>query len=280
MFTESFFATFMVMFREALEASLIIGIILTVLSRMNQKKYFRHVIASTCIAIVLSIAAGLLLTTLTSNTQDYMETLIEGGISILACAVLTHMIFWMNEQAKKIKPEIESKIEEAVVQKELVVIVSLPFLAVLREGAETVLFLSALSARDPQGVSILGIIFGLALAISIVLAVFVGGTKIPMRPLFQYSGVLLLIIAAGLLAYGIHELQEIHIIPAIVYPVWNINHILNEKEGVGLFLKALFGYNGNPSLIEVSCYGLYLAFIFSRLNKSGFFSPHLLKSTV
>ena len=137
------------------------------------------------------------------------------------------MIFRIDPQAKKNKPAIESQLEKAINKGQLITIIRLPFLAVFREGAETVLFLSALSAKNSDSVSFLGGILGLVLAVLIVLAIFAGGKKIPLRPLFQGSGMFLLLIAAGLLAYGIHEFQELGIIPEIVAPIWNINHILN-----------------------------------------------------
>jgi high-affinity iron transporter len=95
----------------------------------------------------------------------------------------------------------------------------------------------------------------------IALAVFVGGRKIPLRPFFRSTGIFILLIAAGLLAYGIHELHELGWVPPIVDPIWNTNSILNEKKGIGAFAKALFGYNGNPSLVEVAAYALYLTVI-------------------
>jgi len=263
--------TFLIVFREALEASLIIGIILTVLARLNQRKYFPHVVMSTFVAILVSFLAGKILVTLTETVQGNAEKLIEGGISLIACGVLTYMIFWMDRQARKFKPEIESQLEKAVSQGELITIISLPFLAVIREGVETVLFLSALSAKNSSSVSLLGGILGLILAVLIVLAIFVGGKKIPLKPLFQGSGIFLLLIAAGLLAYGVHEFQELGLISEIYAPIWNINHILNEKVGLGQFLKSIFGYNGNPSLIEVICYATYLYGVIFFLNKRNFF---------
>jgi len=276
----SLITTFLIVFREALEASLIIGIILTVLGHLNQKKYFPHVAVSTFVAILVSLLAGKILMTLTETAQGSVEKLIEGGISLVACGVLTYMVFWMDRQAKKIKPEIQSQLEKAISGGELITIISLPFLAVFREGAETVLFLSALSAKNPDSVSLLGGILGLVLAVLIVFTIFVGGKKIPLRPLFQGSGIFLLLIAAGLLAYGIHEFQELGLIPELYAPVWNINHILNEKVGLGQFLKSIFGYNGNPSLIEVIGYTSYLSGIIFFLNKRNFFDFYLHRNVV
>jgi high-affinity iron transporter len=254
-------ATFVIMFREALEASLIVGIIMTALSRMGQSRYFPHVVGSAVAAIFVSILAGFGLMQLTESAQGNMEKVIEGIISIVACSVLTYMVFWMMKQSQKIKSDLEVRVESAVTKGEFFAIVSLPFLSVFREGAETVLYLKAVAIQSSGAVSFWGGFWGLFLAVAIASAIFIGGKRIPLQPFFKYTGFFILVIAAGLLAYGIHELQELGWIPTVVYPVWNINSILNEKEGIGAFLKALFGYNGNPSLIEIVAYASYLILI-------------------
>lgn len=254
-------ATFLIVFREALEACLIVGIILTALTRLGQKRYFPHVFLSAASAIVVSIFAGFALASATESVQGKAQEMIEGLISIIACSVLTYMVFWMALQARKIKSDIEMRIEAAVTSGEFFAIVSLPFLSVLREGAETVLFLKAVAIQNSGTVSFLGGTFGLASAVLITSLVFIWGKKIPLRPFFQYTGYFILLISAGLLAYGIHELEELGWINPVIYPVWNVNHILNEKEGIGSFLKALFGYNGNPSLVEVTAYASYLIIV-------------------
>ncbi|MBI1976014.1 MAG: FTR1 family iron permease [Candidatus Omnitrophica bacterium] len=251
-------ATFLVVFREALEASLIVGIILTVLARLRAHRYFSHVFASVLAAILVSIGAGLWIMTLTQSAQGQMEKVIEGVISLVAASVLTYMVFWMDKQGRKIKSDIETKVEAALSRNDYFVMISLPFFAVFREGAETVLFLKAISLQGGGVVSFWGGLFGFSLAVTIAALLFFGGKKIPMRALFRGTGLLILVIAGGLLAYGVHELEEIGWINPIIYPIWNINPILNEKQGIGSFLKALFGYNGNPSLTEVIVYWSYL----------------------
>lgn len=264
----NFFATFVVLLRECLEAGLIVGIILTVLVRLNHRRYFKDVFWSVGAAVGLSCVLGFIMMSVTSSFQGTMEKLVEGGVSIIACGVLTYMIFWMHAQSKKIKTDVEVSVETALSKQEYWAFVSLPFFAVLREGAETVLFLSALGAKNGGAVSFFGSAAGALVAVLISFMIFWGGKKISLKCLFGSLNILLLLMASGLLAYGIHELQEVKIIPVIVYPLWNINHILNEKVGVGSFLKALFGYNGNPSLIEVIAYASYLLtvgfFLFRR----------------
>jgi len=261
-------ATLLVVFRETLEAGLIVGIVLAVLARLRALRYAPHVWGSVGLAVAASLAAGWALGRATQATQGRWEQGIEGVISLVACGVLTHMIFWMDRQAKRIRPEIEQRVEAAVSRQELAAIMLLPFLAVLREGAETVLFLKAVAIQNSGALSLVGGALGGCLAVAVTAAIFVGGRRVPLKPLFRTTGVVLLLVAAGMLAYGIHELEELGWIPQFVYPVWNINHLLNEKEGLGSFLKALFGYNGNPSLTEVMAYVVYLVVVMGLLRRT------------
>jgi len=255
---DSVLPVFLVVFREALEASLIIGIILTALVHLGQTRYIKHVLMSVAAALIASILAGFGLQMITEAAQGQVEKFIEGFVSIIACCILTYMIFWMEQEAHKIKSQLVVKVEESVTRGEYIAILTLPFLAVFREGAETVLFLNAIQAQTSSTISIVGGAAGLLLGVLVVCLIFVGGRRIPLKPLFQWSGYFLLFVAAGLLAYGIHELQEVGVIVTFVYPVYDINWLLDDKTGVGSFLKALFGYNGNPSLIEVMAYLTYI----------------------
>lgn len=262
------FATFIIVFRETLEAGLIVGIILTVLDRLGALRHARHVWSGVAAAVAASAAAWGLLASATQSAQGQWETIIEGVISLAACGVLTYMVFWMDRQAKQIRPHIEHEVEAAVGQRTLMAMFMLSFVAVFREGAETALFLQAVAIQNSGFVSLGGGVLGGGLALCVTALIFVGGRKMPLRPLFRYTGFVLLLMAAGLLAYGIHELHELGWIPPVVDPVWNTNHLLNEKEGVGSFLKALFGYNGNPSLVEVTAYGVYLVTVMTLLRRS------------
>ncbi len=267
------FAAFVIVFRETLEAGLIVGIILAMLSRLRAMRYAPHVWASTALAIVASAAAWWALAGLTDSAQGRWQEILEGTISLAACGVLTWMIFWMDRQGRRIRPELEEKIEGAVTHQELPAIMLLPFLAVFREGAETALFLQAVAMQSSGTVSLAGGLAGAGLAVLVTAGIFVWGKQVPLKALFRTTGVLLLFVAAGLLAYGIHELEEVGWLPPIIEHVWDINHVLNEKAGVGSFLKALFGYNGNPSLLEVTAYTLYLLGITWALRSSNVTQP-------
>ncbi len=252
-------ATFMIVFRETLEAGLVVGIILAMLSRLSAMRYAPLVWGSVASAVLASAAIGGLLSLATGLAQGFWAECLEGLISFLACGVLTYMVWWMDRQARRIRPEVEERVEVAVSRQELWAIGALPFLAVLREGAETALFLQAVALQSGRAVSLLGGLLGACAALAVTLGVFLGGRRVPLRLLFRSTGVLLLLMAAGLLAHGIHAFQELGWVPLLIYPVWDMNGILNETRGLGAILKALFGYNGNPSLTELVGYVAYLA---------------------
>jgi len=253
------FSTFVVVFREALEAALIIGIILTLLWKMSAHRFVWHVLASVAAALILSFGLGSWLSSLADSAQEYMGPIIEGVISLAACAVLTYMFFWMEKQARRLKTDIETHLEKAIPASDYAAIMSLPFFAVLREGAETVLFLKAVSMQSGGAVSWIGGISGCALALVLTTALFIGGIRVPLKALFRSVGIFIIFIAAGLLGYGLHELGEVGWVPVGIEHLYDINHLLNEKQGIGSFLKALFGYNGNPSLTETISYWTYLS---------------------
>ncbi|MCJ7738370.1 MAG: FTR1 family protein, partial [Anaerolineae bacterium] len=108
-----------------------------------------------------------------------------------------------------------------------------------------------------------------AIAILVGRLVFAAGRQLDIRRFFQVTSVLLILFAAGLLAHGVHELQEARLLPTLVEHVWDVNQIIDENSTLGAFLKALFGYNGNPSLIEVLSYLAYFIAVGVSIRVSG-----------
>jgi high-affinity iron transporter len=144
----------------------------------------------------------------------------------------------------------------------------LAFLAVVREGIELALFLTAATfASDPQS-TILGLLLGLGVAVLLGWSLFTSTLRLNLRRFFQVTGFLLILFAAGLVAHGVHEFNEVGWIPPVIEHVWNVNPILDENSTLGLMLKALFGYNGNPSLTEVLAYLAYYILIFFSLRSA------------
>jgi high-affinity iron transporter len=255
------FAALLITLREGLEAALIVGIVLGVLRKLGRADRSRPVWAGTLSAVLASVVAGGVLNMLGVAFTGRGEEIFEGITMLLAAGVLTWMIFWMQRQGRQIQIELELDVRRAITAGSSWALFSLAFVAVVREGIETALFLtaSAFSATPVQ--MLVGGALGLGIAIVLGWLIFVAGKQLDVRVFFRVTGFLLLFFAAGLAAHGVHELQEAALLPTLVEHVWDVNHILDEQGVVGTFLKALFGYNGNPSLLEVISYILYLIII-------------------
>ncbi len=255
--------------REGLEASLIVGIVLAYLSKTDNRAWARTVWLGTAAAIAVSIVTGAALFFTIGELAGRAEKLFEGAAMLSAVIVLTWMIFWMRKQAAGIKRNLETRIEGAIVTGSALGLASVAFFAVLREGWETSLFLFAISESSSPVVTAVGAGLGLVVSVTLGVLLFHGSRRLNLRQFFTVTGVLLIVFAAGLLAHAVHEFQEALLLPELVPNLWNTNGILSESSTVGQFLKALFGYNGSPSLLEVivwwSFLGVALAFFLRPL---------------
>jgi high-affinity iron transporter len=245
--------------REGLEASLIVGIVLAFLAKTDHREQFRFIWLGTAAALLASVVTGAALFFTLGELEGRAEQIFEGIAMFSAVAVLTWMIFWMRRQARHIKRELEAKIATAIAAGSAIGLASVVFFAVLREGVETALFLFAISDSTTPLTTGVGAVVGLAISISLGVALYFGSRRLNLRQFFTVTGVLLIVFAGGLLAHGIHEFQEAGLLPTLVEHVWNTNGIVSDGSTTGEFLKALFGYNGDPSLLEVLAWAAYLA---------------------
>ena len=260
--------SYLLSLREGIEAALIIGIVLGALRQMRRTDLSSAVWIGVISASVLSVLAGVLLTTFGLSFEGRSEQIFEGITMLLAASVLTWMIFWMSRQARNIKGELESGVHKAAFEGGKRGLFALAFLAVLREGIELALFLVAsVFASDVQQ-TLIGASLGLSTAILLGWSLFATTVRLNLHRFFQVTGFLLILFAAGLVAYGVHEFNEAGLIPSVVEHVWDVNPILDENATLGSMLKALFGYNGNPSLTEVLAYFAYFVAIFFGLRLS------------
>lgn len=258
-------ASLLLSLREGLEAALIIGIVLGALNKMNRSELSPAVYAGALAAVLVSAAVGVGLTALGLSLEEPYEQVFEGLAMLLAAGVLTWMIFWMRTQSRTMKSELEVGVREATAGAGKRALFSLAFLAVVREGVELALFLAAAAfATDPQS-TVLGTLLGLAIAVVLGWGLFASSVRLNLKRFFQVTGVVLILFAAGLLAHGVHEFNEIGWIPAVVEHVWDINPVLDESSTFGSLLVALFGYNGNPALTEVLAYGGYFVVVLLAL---------------
>jgi high-affinity iron transporter len=244
--------------REGLEASLIVGIVLAYLAKTDNRQHMRVVWAGVAAAVLVSILTGALLFFTIGELEGRAEQIFEGVAMFSAVGVLTWMIFWMRRQAMGIKRDLESRVQGAVAAGSAVGLASVVFFAVLREGWETALFLFAISESSTPGVTAVGAVIGLVVAVTLGVLLYRGSRRLDLRQFFTVTGILLIVFAAGLLAHGIHEFQEAGLLPETVEHVWDTNALVGEDSTAGEFLTALVGYNGNPSLLEVVAWATYL----------------------
>jgi high-affinity iron transporter len=255
--------------REGLEAALIIGIVLGALQKIHRPDYNRFVWFGAGLAIAISLVTALILYSVGASFQGTAEEVFEGLMMLLAAGVLTWMIFWMQRQGRQIQTELEFDVRQATASGSAWALFSLAFVAVVREGIETAFFLTAAAFSATPAQTVVGGALGLSVAIVLGWLMFAAGRRLDVRAFFRVTSVLLILFAAGLVAHGVHELQEAALLPTLVEHVWDVNHILDEGGVLGTFLEALFGYNGNPSLLEVFSYLGYLFTVFLVTRLSG-----------
>jgi high-affinity iron transporter len=254
--------SYLLSLREGLEAALLIGIVLGALKKMGHSRLNPVVWGGTVSAVVISILVAQVLIRLGTSLEGDAEKIFEGTTMLLAAGVLTWMIFWMRSQARSLKSDLESDIRQVTLGGGKKALFILAFVAILREGVELALFLTAARMTSSAQQTLIGAALGLGTAILLGWSLFATTAKLNLRRFFQVTGVLLIIFAAGLVAHGVHEFVEVGWIPPIIDPLWDVNFVLSEKSPVGLILNALFGYNGDPSLTEIMAYLAYFFAIF------------------
>lgn len=270
---EGLFPSFLIALRESLEAALIIVIMAVYLQKLRKKNLNRYLYLGSGAAIAASIVLAVVVQAIYGGLAGIAAEVFEGAASLTATVVLTYMIFWMSKHAQKIKGELQEKIEIAVTKGQLFGIATLAFVAVFREGLETVLFLTGTFFLVPSG-TIIGVLIGFVVVVVLALLLMKGVYQLDIRKFFKYTSVILIIFAAGLAGYGVHELMEAGEGAGLEFGIlgqqaFNINPasnpdgsypLLHEKGAVGSILKALVGYDGNPEWIRIIVYvGYWLA---------------------
>lgn len=261
-------AGFLLALREGLEAALIIGLVLGVLDRLGRSDLRRAVWAGVILAAFLSLIAGIVFNAIGAGFEGEIEEVFEAVTMLVAAGVLTWMLFWMQRQKDQVRRAIDMQVQRAAAQGQIWGLFSIAFLAVIREGIETVLFLTAAAIRTSLNEALLGGLMGLFAAAASGWVFFSSARRLNLRLFFQISSVLLLLFAAGLIAHGVHELNEVGWVPTLIAPVWDLNPILDESSALGVFLGTIFGYNGDPSLSEVMAYLFYITLVWLAMRRA------------
>ena len=260
--------SFLLSLREGVEAALIVGIVLGVLKKMGRMDRAPRVWLGVAGAAAISVVGAIVLNFAGTKLEGPGEQVFEGLTMLAAAGVLTWMIFWMQKQGRRIQSGLEAEVRSALTRQQDWALFSVAFFAVVREGLELALFLTAanfstlVTGADGPIAGWLGGLLGLVAAAIVGWLLFNTTVKLNLRRFFQLTSAVLIVFAAGLVGLAIHEFNELGWIPSIVEHIYDVNHIIPDKADVGLFLKALFGYNGNPSLTETISYLGYFVVIY------------------
>lgn len=257
-------AAFLITFRETLEAALVVGIIFAFLLKAGLVRLKPAVWFGAGSGLAISILAAYLFIRILGEFEGKPEQLLEGIVMLAGAFLLSTLILWLNKG--DIKAATESKVAASAGAGGWWGIALLVFVSVLREGIETVVFISSV-IKGSDLAAIIGAVVGIGAALLIGFAFFRSGARMQIKGFFKATNFLLILFAAGLVGRGVHELNEAGVIPGIIDQVWNLNPpgndafypALHENGLIGSLLKGLFGYNGNPSLSEVVAYLAYLA---------------------
>lgn len=280
---------FIITFREALEALLIVGIIITYLTKVNQSHWNKWVWSGVVLALFSSFGVALLFQIVltgygTMASQNYLRF----AIMFISAALLTHMVLFISKQNIDFQSKIQNKINHIVTTGSIINMIVHSYLVVLREGIETVFFFAAISGGDIQkALTSWGALLGLLAAIGISFYFFKGSKRLPLGLFFKATSVLLMVIAAGLIVQGIGIMQDLKLMGSVyrtpggeIGEVYNITwfmpeHPIDEEQfirdtgkepwisgDVGIFFKAFLGYTQNPSVEEFVCYWLYFVTVY------------------
>lgn len=253
-------ASALITFREGLEAALIVGILLGYIRKTNgRRQHVRPLWTGVVVAAAASAGLAVAIRSVGLRLEGAAEATFEGLTMFVAAGLLTWMIFWMRYHARDLKSDLEHEAEEAIGGGQRWGIASVAFIAVFREGVETALFISAAAFAVQGAPTLAGALAGLVAAAVAGYLVYSSASRLNVRSFFNATSALLLLFAAGLLAHGVHELQEAAILPTLVEHVWDSSALLDEASILGQLMNTVVGYNADPSLLEVVSYWAYWA---------------------
>ncbi len=257
---QAFLASYLIGLREGLEATLVVSILVAYLVKSDRRRELLPLWAGVAAAIVLSVLFGALLTyTETSLLADYRSReLFEAITSVVAVVLVTWMIFWLRRTARRLKGELTGRLEAAVGVGTLAV-AGIAFVSVIREGLETaLLFYAAAQGATSTATPLVAISLGLASAVLIGVGLYAGAIRVDLSRFFTVSGVLLVLVAAGILKYGVHDFQEAGVLPGLGDVAFDISGVLDPNSWYGAAIAGMFNITAAPTVLETIAYLAYL----------------------
>ena len=251
--------------REGLEASLVVTILVAYLVRSDRRHLLPRIWGGVGLAVAVSLAFGALLTFGPRGLTFEAQEAVGGSLSILAVVFVTWMIFWMAQAARGLGGELRGQIDRAAEggRWSLAVVAAL---AVGREGLETALFLwaatqtatGATASAVPAWQPVTGAVLGLATAVVLGYLLYRGAVRIDLGRFFAWTGGFLIVVAAGVLAYGVHDLQEAGILPGLNTLAFDVSGTVDESSWYGTLLKGVFNFSAQTTWLQAVVWSAYL----------------------
>ena len=255
------FPAMLITLRETLEAAIVVGIVLTFLAKTDQSIFKRYVWSGVGVGVFAAVILALVLEFFFAGFQGTTEQIFEGVLMFTTAGFITWMIMWVHRQ-KDVAQRIKEKVAYHVSKSYGLGISFLVAIAVWREGIETVLYLKSSSILEQSG-QFIGAVLGIAAAVMLAYILFRFALRADLSVVFNVTSVFLIMFAAGLVAHGVHEFQELGIVPVFAFdPVVNFSHILSHESTFGSLLRTLFGYTATPTVLEIAS---YIAFVLGIL---------------
>lgn len=252
-------ANFLIGLREGLEASLVVGILVAYLVKADRRDRLPQLWLGVGAAALLSLGFGALLTFGPQGLTFEAQEAIGGSLSIVAVGLITWMIIWMAKTARTLKSSLSNELAGAVERGGLAVAV-MALLAVGREGLETALFLWAgAQATGRTTAPLLGALLGLAVAVGLGWAIYRGAIRLNLGVFFKWTGLFLIFVAAGVLAYGIHDLQEANILPGLHTLAFDVSSTIAPDGVLGTILKGIFNFTPATTVLQAVAWVIYVA---------------------
>ncbi|MEU9302907.1 iron uptake transporter permease EfeU [Streptomyces sp. NPDC048269] len=253
------FGNYLIGLREGLEASLVVCILVAYLVKTGRRDALRPVWIGIGIACALSLTFGAMLEFGTQELTFEAQELLGGTLSIISVGLVTWMVFWMKRTARHLKAELHGKLDTALAMG-TGALVATAFLAVGREGLETALFVWASVRASGEGSSapLIGVLLGIATAIVLGYLFYRGALQINLAKFFKWTGAMLVVVAAGVLAYGVHDLQEARFLGGLGDKAFDISATVPPDSWYGTLLKGVFNFQPDPTVLQLSVWALYL----------------------
>ncbi len=249
---------FLIGLREGLEAALVVVLLLAYLKKSNRTRLIPKMWAGIALAIAVSLAFGAALTFGPRGLTFEAQEIIGGTLSIIAVGLVTWMLFWMAKASRTLNSELKSQIDKAA-DGPTWGVVMVAALAVGREGLETALFIWASArATGETWQPLVGSLLGIAAAVGMGVLLHRGVLKINLGTFFKWTGAALVIVAGGVLAYGIHDLQEARVLPGLHNIAFDVSHIITPSSWLGTLLKGVFNFSPATTWLEAIVWTTYV----------------------